>query len=300
MVYYWLYDINNHLEPSWKTVGAGLVSSSTHRKCTSLREWLLEGLNNHEPSLYLGTVGEGRSWLAIGLQQMQSFCGVQTTEVFCEVTRGLPVRSITRQKGQKGKIGVLDITLLHCRARYRSRSLPPGYSFRFVRSLGRILLCHDNGVVVLDTPEVQPGAWGSMHLSFLYGPLEIFLDTVLRASADQLEVEPSNTVGMAGCIPVLVPEPGTPRCTVGSDDFALARALDPETANLAASARAPAAAAGARPFFRRSRSAVPAKAPLRPKGSSMEICLEQANLTLWHLEFYYILDPKERTKVGSL
>lgn len=186
----------------------GLVSSSTHRKCTSLREWLLEGLNNHEPSLY------------------------------------------------------------------RSRSLPPGYSFRFVRSLGRILLCHDNGVVVLDTPEVQPGAWGSMHLSFLYGPLEIFLDTVLRTSADQLEVEPSNTVGMAGCIPVLVPEPGTPRCT-GSDDFALARALDPETANLAASARA---AAGARPLFRRSRSAVPAQAPLRPKGSSMEICLEQANL----------------------
>ena len=48
--------------------------------------------------------------------------------------------------------------------RYRSRSLPEGYSFRFVRSLGRILLSHDNGVVVLDSVEVLDH--DAVHLSF--------------------------------------------------------------------------------------------------------------------------------------
>lgn len=160
--------------------------------------------------------------------------------------------------------------------RYRSRSLPPGYSFRFVRSLGRILLCHDNGVVVLDTPEVlepwEPhrASWGS-HLSFLYGPLDIFLDVVLRNTAELLEVEPSNTVGMAGCIPVLVPSSSSPRPADLGDFGDLARALDPSTAAAPALDAAP---------LRRSRSAVPARAPTRPKGSGLEVCLEQANSTL--------------------
>lgn len=160
--------------------------------------------------------------------------------------------------------------------RYRSRSLPPGYSFRFVRSLGRILLCHDNGVVVLDTPEVlEPNSWGS-HLSFLYGPLDIFLDVVLRNTAELLEVEPSNTVGMAGCIPVLVPSSSSSPTAAHVGDFGdLARALDPSTAAAAAQALD-----GPGAPLRRSRSEVPARAPTRPKGSGLEVCLEQANSTL--------------------
>lgn len=159
--------------------------------------------------------------------------------------------------------------------RYRSRSLPEGYSFRFVRSLGRILLSHDNGVVVLDTVEVLDHDAG--HLSFLYGPLELLWDPA-AASVQMgalLEAEPSNTVGMSGCIPVLVaPREAEPN---DDDDFALARALAPETARDAASARA-----GRAPrSLGRSRSAVPATAPLRPRASGLEACLEQANLKLW-------------------
>eukprot|EP00438_Fugacium_kawagutii_P009186 Skav231830 [mRNA] locus=scaffold4309:9242:25827:+ [translate_table: standard] len=158
---------------------------------------------------------------------------------------------------------------------YRSRSLPPGYSFRFVRSLGRILLCHDNGVVVSDTPEVrepldplEPNSWGR-HLSFLYGPLDIFLDLVERTTGQLLEVEPSSTVGMAGCIPVLVPS--SPRAADLGDFGDLARALDPSTAAPAPDGHGP---------LPRHRSEVPARAPTRPKGSGLEVCLEQANSTL--------------------
>ena len=159
--------------------------------------------------------------------------------------------------------------------RYRSRSLPEGYSFRFVRSLGRILLSHDNGVVVLDTVEVLDH--DAVHLSFLYGPLELLWDPAAASVQMQLlEAEPSNTVGMPGCIPVLV-APREAQHNGENDDFALARALAPETARDAASARA-----GRAPrSLGRSRSAVPATAPLRPRASGLEACLEQANLKLW-------------------
>ena len=162
--------------------------------------------------------------------------------------------------------------------RYRSRSLPEGYSFRFVRSLGRILLSHDNGVVVLHTVEVLDH--DAVHLSFLYGPLELLWDpaaaSVQLPTMHLLEAEPSNTVGMPGCIPVLV-APREAEPSNDDDDFALARALAPETARDAASARA-----GRAPrCLGRSRSAVPATAPSRPRASGLEACLEQANLKLW-------------------
>ena len=150
-------------------------------------------------------------------------------------------------------------------------------------------------MVVLDTPEVQPGGWGSAHLSFLYGPLDIFLDSFLRTEK-LLDVEPSNTVGIAGCIPVLVSTSKPSHASHGdSDDFALARALDP--ACQAASARShDKRGSPPRVPWGRARSAVPAKAPLRPRGSGLEFCLEQANSKLWQ---HLVHQVSQGTYAGS-
>ena len=152
--------------------------------------------------------------------------------------------------------------------RYRSQSLPAGYSFRFTPAVGQITLYHDSGVVISDRA-VQRAvcSCGRPHLSFQYGPVQMFASQNCEAGVEVSSDEPSTWSGrsqhtwadsdaVVGCMVVTLPCP----------------ACEPPQAQVPPDC----------PDFDKGQRAivvaVPCQAPRRPKARGLQVCLAKANV----------------------
>ncbi|CAE7949349.1 dnajc7 [Symbiodinium sp. KB8] len=158
--------------------------------------------------------------------------------------------------------------LASAKATYRSQSLPVGYSFRFTPAVGQIALCHDSGVVISDRA-VQRAvcSCGKPHLSFQYGPVQMFASQNCEASVEVSSDEPSTWSGrsqhtwadsdaVVGCLVVTLP---CPACEPPQAQ------VPPESPDFDKGHRAIVVA-------------VPCQAPLRPKARGLQVCLAKGNV----------------------